>query len=177
MIFFRRNNSRSRQQGGMTVIELMIAMVVLAVGIVGSMALVLRAMGGDQASKQSSNSTALAQMVAERIMAVPASNPVVATITDCTNVVTNVNTSPGGPAVTASGTIDFTGARVANYSMLYTDCDTLGRQATYDVRWNITQISGYANLLTVAAQLKSTGTNRAILAPVTTIRTIVGQGT
>ena len=177
MIFYKKNNSTSRRQGGMTLLELLIAMVVLAVGVIGSMALVLRAIGGDAASKQTSNATVLAQMVTERIMAVPASNPVLATITDCVNTVSNVSTSPGGPAVTASGSIDLTQAKIVNYSLLYTDCDTLGRQAVYDVRWNITQISPYANMLTVSAQLQSAGTNRTLFAPVTTIRTIVGQGT
>jgi prepilin-type N-terminal cleavage/methylation domain-containing protein len=177
MIFYRTKNSTSRQQGGMTLLELMIAMVVLAVGIIGSMALVLRAIGGDVASKQLSNSTALSQMVMERIMAVPASNAIIVTITDCTNTAHNVSTSAGGPAVTATGSLDFTQATVANYYMPYTDCDTLGRQAVYDVRWNIKQISAYANLLTVSAQLKSAGNNRMMFAPVTTIRTIVGLGT
>jgi hypothetical protein len=61
--------------------------------------------------------------------------------------------------------------------MPYTDCDSNGHQATYDVRWNIQTISTYPKLLTVAAQLKSAGKNPVVFAPVTTIRTIVGQGT
>lgn len=179
MILYQKQPSASRQQGGMTLIELMIAMVILAVGVVGSMALVVRAIGGDSASKQTSNSTALAQMVVERIMAVPANNSTIVTITDCTNTAYNVSTSVGGPAVTTYGDVDFTAAQVANYNMLYTDCDTGGRQAIYDVRWNIQAInnSSFVKLLTVSAQLKSAGNNRMIFAPVTTIRTIVGQGT
>jgi len=167
------------QQRGMTIIELMIAMVVLAVGIVGSMALVVLAIGYDSASKQMSNSTALAQMVTERIMAVPASTNTVVTITDCTNTAYNVSTSAGGPTVTSLGDLDFTAATVTSYYMLYTDCDTSGRQATYDVRWNIQAIANSTNakILTVSAQLKSAGNNRMVFAPVTTIRTIVGQGT
>jgi type IV pilus assembly protein PilV len=178
-MIFHGKNPTSRKQRGMTLIELMIAMVVLAVGVVGSMALVVRAIGGNSASKQTSNSTALAQMVTERIMAVPANNNAIVTITDCTNTVANVSTSVGGPAVTASGDLDFTAATIANYNMSYTDCDTSGRQATYDVRWNVQAIanSSYAKILTVSAQLKSAGSNRMVFAPVTTIRTIVGQGT
>ena len=52
LILHRKRTSAARRQSGMTMIELMIAMVVLAVGIVGSMALVVRAIGGDAASKQ-----------------------------------------------------------------------------------------------------------------------------
>jgi type IV pilus assembly protein PilV len=179
MNLYRKNDSASRQQLGMTLIELMIAMVVLAVGVIGSMALVSRAIVGDASSKQTSNSTVLAQTVVERIMAVPANNPIIVTITDCTNTVFNVSTAPGGPAVPASGNIDFSQAAVANYNMTYTDCDTLGRQATYDVRWSIQTIpnSTYAKLLTVSAQLRYAGKNPTIFAPVATIRTIVGQGT
>jgi len=186
MTFFRKKTSTA-QQGGMTLIELMIAMVILAIGLVGSMALVVRAIGGNFASKQTSNSTAMAQMVVERIMAVPANNNTIVTITDCASPTPNVfsvSTSPGGPAVNASGDLSFSAATVANYNMLYTDCDSSGRQAVYDVRWNIATIANadgsvnsYAKLLTVSAQLKSAGNNRMVFAPLTTIRTLVGQGT
>jgi prepilin-type N-terminal cleavage/methylation domain-containing protein len=161
----------------MTLIELMIAMVVLAVGVAGSMALVIRAISTDAASRQLSNSTALAQMVTERIMAIPANNSTIVTIIDCTNTSYNVSTSAGGPSLTTYGDVDFSQATVTNYNMSYTDCDTSGRQATYDVRWNVQTISAFAKLLTVSAQMKSAGTNRILFAPVTTIRTIVGQGT
>jgi prepilin-type N-terminal cleavage/methylation domain-containing protein len=179
MIFYTKKNSSSHRQSGLTLIELMIAMVILAVGVVGSMALVVRAIGGDFASKQTSNSTALTQMVTERIMAVPANNSTIVTITDCTPTAYNVSTSVGGGALTTSGDIDYSQAAVANYNMSYTDCDTSGRQATYDVRWNIQAVnnSSYVKILTVSSQLKSAGNSRMVYAPVATIRTIVGQGT
>jgi hypothetical protein len=114
-------------------------------------------------------------------MAIPAASNSPVTIADCTtNPPATVNTAPGGPAVTSSGDLDFTAAPVANYQMLYTDCDTNGHQATYDVRWNITAIPnslGYVKMLTVSAQLKHTGNNAVAYAPVATVRTIVGQGT
>src|SRR5437868_7520209 len=177
----KKLNSKSRQQGGMTMIELMIAMVVLAVGILGSMALIVRAIGGDAWSKQLSNSTVLAQAVTERIMAIPAASNTIVTMNDCTNnPAQQVNTAPGGPAVTSSGEVDFTAAVVANYQMLYTDCDTNGRQAIYDVRWNIAAIPnslGYAKMLTMSVQLKHNGNNAVAFAPIATVRTIIGQGT
>jgi prepilin-type N-terminal cleavage/methylation domain-containing protein len=180
MMRHKKKNRRSGQESGLTLIELMIAMVVLAVGILGSMALIVRAIGGDAWSKQLSNSTVLAQAITERIMAIPAASNTIVTMNDCTNNPANVNTAPGGPAVTASGDLDFTVAAVANYQMLYTDCDTNGRQAIYDVRWNITAIPnslGFAKMVTVSAQLKHTGNNAVAFAPVATVRTIVGQGT
>ena len=177
MILQRKYNAAFRRQSGMTIIELMIAMVVLAVGILGSMALVIRAVQGDQVSKQTSNSTALAQMVTERIMAVAANAGTVATITDCSGATSNVDTVAGGAALTSSGDVDYTQATVTGYYMPYKDCGTTGQQVTWDVRWNIVALSSYAKLLTVSTQLKSAGGNRIIFAPVVTIRTIVGQGT
>ena len=80
---------------GLTIIELMIAMVILAFGILASMNLIIVAIAGNARSKQQSNSTALAQMVTERIMAVPANNSTVVTITDCTNSAGAETHSPG----------------------------------------------------------------------------------
>jgi prepilin-type N-terminal cleavage/methylation domain-containing protein len=180
LIRHRRNNPQSGQESGLTLIELMIAMLVLAVGIMGSMALIIRAVGGDAWSKQLSNSTVLAQSITERIMAIPAATNSPVTIADCTNTFSTVNTAPGGSAVTSSGDVDFTVAPVANYQMLYTDCDTNGHQATYDVRWNIAAVNnslGFVKVLTVSAQLKHTGNNAVAFAPVATVRTIIGQGT
>jgi len=180
MIRRKKRNGISGQESGLTLIELMIAMVVLAVGILGSMALIVRAIGGDAWSKQLSNSTVLAQAITERIMAIPAASNAPVTIADCTGNFATVNTAPGGGTVTSSGDLDFTAAAVANYQMLYTDCNTNGRQAVYDVRWNITAIPnslGFAKTVTVSAQLKHNGNNAVAFAPVATVRTIIGQGT
>ncbi len=176
----RKQNSASRQQGGMTLIELMIAMLVLAVGIMASMGLIVRAVSGDFWSKQLSNSTVLAQTVTERIMAIPAQNNTTVTITDCTGTASPVSTSPGGAALLSSGEVDFTQGAVANYQMNYTDCDTTGRQATYDIRWNVQTIAnslGNVKLLTVSSRLKNHGSSAVVFAPEATVRTIVGQGT
>ena len=177
----RKQDSKSCQQGGMTLIELMFAMLILALGIIGSMGLIVRAVGGDGFSKQLSNSTVLAQTVTERIMAVPATtNTTSLTITDCAGNVANVSTNTGGATLLSTGEVDYTQAAVTNYQMLYTDCDTNGHQATYDVRWNVQAIANSNNnvkLLTVSAQLKNAGANRTVFAPEATVRTIVGQGT
>ncbi|MGH9514243.1 MAG: type IV pilus modification PilV family protein [Terriglobales bacterium] len=182
----RRKQTRGAagNQEGLTIIELLIAMIVLAVGILGSMSLVIMAINGDFRSKQQSNSTALAQMVSEKIMSIPAYTNPTLTITDCTNTNYSVSTTGSltgaGAALTSSGDVDFTQAKVANYNMPYTDCGTANRQMTYDVRWNIKTISTYAKLLTVSARLNSVSngaTSGAVFGPVVTIKTIVGQGT
>ena len=177
---FRNHNASAGQQGGMSLIELMIAMVVLSVGILGSLGLIIRAVGGDSWSRQLSSSTVLAQTVTERIMAIPAQTNTTVTITDCAGNVANVATGPGGSTLNSSGEVDYSQASVTNYQMSYTDCDTNGRQSVYDVRWNVAAIantSGYAKILTVSSQLKNAGKNRMVFAPEATVRTIIGQGT
>jgi Tfp pilus assembly protein PilV len=183
----RKNNSRvAHNQEGLTIIELLIAMVVLAVGILGSMSLVIMAINGDFRSKQQSNSTALAQMVTEKIMSIPAWASPTLIITDCTTANYSVSTTGSltgaGAALTSSGDVDFTQAKVPNYNMAYTDCGTANRQMTYDVRWNIKTIANdpYVKVLTVSARLNSVtngATTGAVFAPVVTIKTLVGQGT
>lgn len=166
-----------RNQSGMSLIEMMIAMFVLLMGILGNLALMSTAIAGNNRSKQQSNSTAIAQMVTEKIMSIPASTSTTLTITDCTNTANNVSTAAGGSPLLSSGDVDFTQAKVANYSMSYTDCGTQGRLIVYDVRWNIQSLTSYDKLLTVSARMQSTGTNARLFSLPLTIRTVVGQGT
>ena len=173
----RIKNPALRKQRGMTLIELMIAMVVLLVGMVGSLALVSISVGGNGRNRQQSNSTVISQMLAEKISSVKASASPVLTITDCTGAAFNVNTAAGGGALNANGDVDFTQAQVASYSMFYTACGTSGRQMTYDVRWTVQQTTPYVKFITVTTRLKNAGNDLKIYSPVVTIRTMVGQGT
>ncbi len=63
----RTKKKACRNQRGMSLIELMIAMVVLLVGIIGSMSLIAYAISGNGRSRQQSNSTVISQMVTEKI--------------------------------------------------------------------------------------------------------------
>jgi type IV pilus assembly protein PilV len=171
------------QQDGLTIVELMIAMFVLAVGILASMSLVIMAINGDFRSKQQSNSTALAQMVTEKIMSIPAYTNPTLTLTDCAGTNFSIATAAGGGTVNSSGDMDYTQAQVANYNMAYTDCGTANRQMAYDVRWRIEAVAGsiYVKKLTVSARLNNVstagGTSGSKFGPVVTIKTVVGQGT
>jgi len=181
LIIRKKYNRAARGQDGLTIIELMIAMVVLAVGILASMSLVIMAITGDARSKQLSNSTALAQMVTEKIMSIPAYTSPTLTLVDCTNTSYNLSTTGSatgaGASLTSSGIVDYTQGTVANYYMPYTDCGTANRQMTYDVRWNIKTLTPYSKLLTVSSRLRYTGTGGSMFAPVVTITTVIGQGT
>jgi prepilin-type N-terminal cleavage/methylation domain-containing protein len=174
----RKKKPAARKQRGMTLIELMIAMVVLLVGVVGSMALVALSIGSNGRSRQQSNSTAVAQLLTEKISSVKATTSPNLTVTDCVgNNATVSTTAPGGSTLTSSGDVDFTQPAVTNYQMLYTDCSTNGRQITYDVRWNIQQISAYVKFLTVSAKMQNAGGDAKYFSRPVTVRTLVGQGT
>jgi Tfp pilus assembly protein PilV len=177
----RKPNRLRRKESGMSIIELMIAMVVLLVGIIGSLALAGLAIGNNGRNRQQSNSTTVAQMVTEKIMSIPASASTTLTITDCSNTNDTINTAGtsagAGAPLLSSGAVDFSQTAVANYSLSYTACGSQGRQSVYDVRWNIQTLSSYTKLLTVSAQLKGNGKNPVYFSLPVTIRTIVGQGT
>jgi type IV pilus assembly protein PilV len=177
-LMHRKRKPAARKQRGMTLIELMIAMVVLLVGVVGSMALVALSIGSNGKSRQQSNSTAVAQLLTERISAVQATTNPLVTVTDCTGNVANVSTTgPGGSPLTSSGDVDFTQTAVTNYQMLYTDCSTNGRQIVYDVRWNIQQTTPYIKFLTVSAKMRNAGGDAKYFSLPVTVRTLIGQGT
>jgi prepilin-type N-terminal cleavage/methylation domain-containing protein len=167
----------ARDERGLTLIELMIALVVLMVGVVGSMYLIGLSIGGNGRSRQQSNSTAIAQMMVEKISSVKASTSPSLTITDCAGNGFTVSTAVGGSALTSSGVVDFTQSAVNNYQILFTDCATGGMQFTYDVRWNITQPTPYVKFLTVSAQKKNAGKDPRYFSLPVTIRTLIGQGT
>jgi Tfp pilus assembly protein PilV len=162
---------------GMSLIEVMIALLVLMVGVVGSMSLIGVSMGNNSRGKQESSSAALAQMVEEKISSVKASNSPNLTITDCAGNSFTIATAAGGAALTSSGGVDYTQAAVANYQMSYTDCAAGGMQFTYDVRWNITQPTSYVKMVTVSSRLQTAGNSPKFFSLPVTIRTLVGQGT
>jgi prepilin-type N-terminal cleavage/methylation domain-containing protein len=166
-----------RKERGMTLIELMIAMVVLLVGIVGSMALIAYAIGGNGRSRQESNATVVAQMLAEKISSQKASLSNNLTVYDCLGTANTVYTAVGGGALTSGGDVDMTQAAVTGYQMYYTDCGTSGRQMIYDVRWTITQPTTYTKLVIVTAKMKGAGTDLKHFSLPVSVRSLIGQGT
>lgn len=183
----------SRGQRGASLIEMMIALVVLTIGLLGSMALVGVAINGDYRSKNDSTSTALAEMVAAKISAVPVCSgscgaAATVTVTDCTGTVHNINVTDAnagsgtGANLTSSGSIDYSqafGAVTSKYAMDYVVCGVEnGLQTTYDVRWNVKLLpSKDADFVVVGAQM-ATGSNSKIgtaTAPAVNVRTIAGN--
>jgi hypothetical protein len=152
--------------------------------VLASAVLIPYSLGSNARNKQQSNSTVIAQMVMEKITSAPASGGALI-ITDCSGAANNINITGSaggtGSALLPSGDVDFSRAlnsvgAPAGYYMQYTTCGTAGRQAMYDVRWNIQTPSSYVRLVTVSAKLSGTGNDLKYFSLPVTIRSMVGQG-
>jgi len=176
----KKRNKRSRQSGT-SLIELMIACLVLMIGVMGVVSLIPIAIAENGRNRQQSNSTVISQMVMEKIMSVPAGTATLLSISDCTPTAFSINTTGAagagtGATLLATGDVNFNVAAPAGYSMLYTACGAGGAQSTYDVRWNIQTPSTYVKLITVSARLKGSGNNATLFSLPVTIRSMSGQG-
>jgi Tfp pilus assembly protein PilV len=168
----------------MSLVELMVAMAILLVGVLGSLAFLAMGIGGNYKNRQSSNSTAMAQLVMEKIRSVGSNSVANVNITDCAGTVQNItvtgSAAGNGAQLLATGGADFTqvagsAGDPAGYYMLYTDCGTAGRAMTYDIRWRIVApASSRVKVITVSARLVSAGGNVLIFSPPVTVRSTVG---
>jgi prepilin-type N-terminal cleavage/methylation domain-containing protein len=163
---------RPRAERGMSLIELMIAMLVLAIGLGGITILLTTAIASNNRNSRDTTSTLLAQMVIEQISAQHVYTNTTMSVTDCAGTIFTIATAPGavgtgaGANLLPSGTIDFTQAYAgipANYAMQYVDCSAAGGiPTTYEVRWNVMSVSTNASsrLITAAARPLSAATSR-----------------
>lgn len=167
----RTNRKRLNGQSGLTLIELMIAMTVLAVGLAGIMAIVVAALYGNARNRTDTAATLISQQIIEQMADMPATTSPTFTVTDCAGVVWTVNTAAGGAALKGTNgatwvasDIDFNVAQPgAGYFMNYTSCSTNGSPGlVYDVRWNITSTGGgFTKNVVVAARIRGTAANVA----------------
>jgi prepilin-type N-terminal cleavage/methylation domain-containing protein len=178
------------RQSGMTLLELLIAITVLSIGMLGASVMIVAAMKSDARNRNDTAAVVLDQEILERF-ATYANYPKSGTVTvpDCgTNIANNVHLAnvagafaPGnGAALTATGDIDWTQPAptmatptVAGYAMDYQTCNG----DTYEVRWNVTQVDTETNIaaLTVSSrQIASANSNQTLLFSIpTTLRTII----
>jgi type IV pilus assembly protein PilV len=174
---------KQRRQAGFTLLELMIAVLILAVGLLAITALFATAIGNNGRSRVDSTATMLAESVIEQISAVLA-NGGPGSVTDCASPTPNtwnIDSNVGGATLSGSS-IDFTQTSPpAGYQMDFVVCNgggEAGTQATYDVRWNIAQVStappSSSYLVTVAARPKNLTASRFTFALPVTFRTFVG---
>jgi prepilin-type N-terminal cleavage/methylation domain-containing protein len=171
------NNSMSaarfprQSQAGMTLVELMIALSILAVGMGALTNLLVVAMATDNRNSKDTSATLLAQMVVEQISAQHPNSTAAISVTDCAGhnwtIATAGGASPNGTGatlVTSSTAAGYGGINqtqaysniTAGYAMKYVDCGGAGNTGvptSYDVRWNVMTIdANYTRLVTASAR-------------------------
>lgn len=181
----RSMKSVTRKNGwsGMTLIELLIALSIGAVGMTAVISLFVMAMANNSRSQRDTTATLLGQSVLEQIVLAGTNNVANISLTDClgNNFVINAigGAAPGaGAALTANGRIDFSQAAPANnYSMVYNVCRANGQTSQFDVRWNVLDmnVAGptvYTRLVRVSAKPIGTTAANSYILPVTLSGTV-----
>ena len=184
-----RNGKRQR---GFSLIEMMIAMVVLAVGLGALTILFTTAMYTNTKSNKDTTATMLAQTVMEQIDAQSTNGAANFNITDCQGTAWLVNMTPGAApngagatllpvtSNTLYGSIDPNQAYAAvpaGYAMQYVHCGANSQQTIFDVRWNIMSANSNARLVTVQARQNSRANSLGgqVFAYPVTLRGMSGQ--
>jgi Tfp pilus assembly protein PilV len=188
---FRIVHVQHGERGSM-IVELMISMLLLAVGLGGVMVLLVLAVNTNGKAANDTTSTMVAEHVLEQISAQPANATALLQMTDCTGTTWNINTvgstqgagSAGsnggnGASLTTNGTVDWSqtyGAIPANYAMQYVACGTGGKQTTYDVRWDLITMTAYSRMVVVSARPLNSATESGIRVVVpANLRTVAGM--
>jgi Tfp pilus assembly protein PilV len=177
-------DKKTNRQSGISLIETLIAMVVLAVSSLGVIGMVWTSILMNNRNKVDSTQTMLAQSIIEQVNATIIGSENSA-LTDCAGTTWTISTTPGG-ANLASGEIDFTQATPpTNYHMNYVvnaPCAADGKlQATYDVRWHVDivgQTEGTPTntyLVTVGARRQNATDNTLIDSAPISLRVMVGN--
>ncbi len=137
-----------RAQRGFTLIELVIATVVMLVGIVAVMQLVPAAIRSNLMNRLDTRATVMAQRMMDLMVNSGVNSAVLVDPTGglpCgTTVVCNLGATAGlagqdiqnGAPLTAQGTINFNQGPVPNYSFTYVDPNDPA-QTSFDVRWAV----------------------------------------
>ena len=181
--------SRTRkEQRGFSIIELMVAVFILAMGVLGCMGMLLTGMATNVVNKNDSAGTMLSQMVIEQIYTLQADSGTTMTIVDCAGNSWSVKSDSGGAPNkwrgasidSTSGGIDFTqsaGSIPNGYQMNYTTCASQASEsAVYDVRWAVGYLSANTNMIVVSARQSTAAQQKGVVAfrPPVTLRTIEG---
>ena len=170
----KREVPRKQSGGsGFTLIELMVAMVVLAVGLGALSTLFISATLSNNKNSRNATATLLAQLVLEQISSQSPNSTATIFLTDCVGntwaVATTGGAAPNGVGAaldTVSTDYSYGGINPAQdynsippatavtpgYAMKYVDCGAANTQSIYDVRWNVINIDTYTRLITVSAR-------------------------
>lgn len=186
---FTRKSNVCRRESGMSMIELIIAMTLLAVGMAGVMILITSAIASNNRNKLDTTATVLSQMMLERLIAVGVGASSTFTVTDCQSndwTVDPSGTTAGRGAALSGSTIDFSTAPnpTSGYSINYKTCGGNDSAATYNIRWHVKIIQGtdaqpfMKQLIVSTRQIGTAGTGvnqLKFFAPPVTLRTVIGR--
>lgn len=200
----RKQSRKGSEASGFTLIEVLLAMVILAIGMAGLLPMILIAMNNNTATRQDAQAVLLAESVVDTIASRPANTDATFSVTDCRPSSLGgaqnftVKSAVGGATVVPvssssmypAGSIDFSQAAsavTAGYQMTFFTCgDTQDTTATdntqvpFDVRWNIATATDGIKVVTVSARrmgnvVAGTGIKSALFTHPVTLRTVVGN--
>jgi prepilin-type N-terminal cleavage/methylation domain-containing protein len=166
-VLSRKSRFLMKLEAGATLIELMIAMVILAIGMSGLTTLFVNCIATNNRNNRDTTATLLAQKVVEELSAQNTNSTVAVNLTDCAGNTWQVPSTQGAPGPNGQGAalvtnaaslyyggIDYTqplNAVPAGFAMQYVDCGTNGQRSTYDVRWNVMTITANSTRLITAS--------------------------
>lgn len=180
----RPSRGRKSSQAGVSLIETLVACVILTILSLSMIGLIVTAIATNNRNKIDSTQTMLAESILEQIHSTFNGNGISA-LADCSGInhtidTTIPNTGSVGAALIGSK-IDYTQTSPpTGYHMDYvirTPCDTTGDiVGTYDVRWHLDQV-GATNtyMITVSARLKDHGEGNLQFALPVTLRFMSGS--
>ena len=164
----RRAGLKPRRERGSMLLELLIAIVVLAVGMGGLIPLLVSSMYTNSKSGTDTTSTMVAEHILEQITAEPADSNNTLPLTDCAGTQWTIATAGAtvgngnggsyggnGANLTSAGIIDWTQSYsnvASNYKALYVACGAGGRQMTYDIRWDVISMTSYTRMVMISAR-------------------------
>lgn len=200
----RKQLRKGSEASGFTLIEVLLAMVILAIGMAGLLPMILISMNNNTATRQDAQAVLLAEKVIDTIASQPANSDATFTMVDCRPggiggaQTFTVNSAAGGATVVPvssssmypAGSIDFGqaySAVPANYKMTFFTCGdtqdtttTDNTQVPFDVRWNVTLATDNIKVVTVSARrmgnvVAGAGIKSALFTHPVTLRTVVGN--
>jgi prepilin-type N-terminal cleavage/methylation domain-containing protein len=177
----RKNGSK-----GFSLIEMLFAVGILAIAMLGSLAMIAAGIGRNSSMRMDTTAANVAQTVLEDIATGKPNTNGQMNITDCAGNALAITTNPGGSLLvqappkfrgTNLGDIDFAADPVPGYQLTYMMCGAAGAQIPFEVRWRVDSVNGvWAKLVTVAARQPLAVRNGTLYySPPVTLRTVVGM--
>ena len=186
----KERKNRLRPDSGITMVETLMAAVILIVGSVAMLSLIIAAIATNNRNKMDSTQTMLAESILEQVASTftPNNGPGTSTLVDCAGnswaIDTTIAGSGSSGAAISGAIIDYSQTSPpAGWHMQYvmtTPCTPLSPsgtvQGTYDVRWHLEKMgSTQTYLITVSAKLRNHGEGNEFFSLPVTLRVMYGS--